>query len=179
MNDDKTQSERKANDQLLIMTHDGDLIRDPKVRQEMGLLFSDRNRWALPTIPAAPEYEFLRDGQQPVKKSAKFVYRHDPPMPTDNAMVMNRVLRAVMNMSEKGILETVQAYVATGKPVEIYLRGHLRFAFLRHGIYDLSGKCRDKKTGNTPTANAYIRAVSTHASRTSRPKRDTRRRDCS
>ena len=55
------QTVRKPNDDLFVMTHDGDIYHDDKVRQEMGLLISDRNRWALPITPAAPlDYRLVR-----------------------------------------------------------------------------------------------------------------------
>ena len=83
------------------MTHDGDIIIDPHVRQEMGLLISDPNNWALPTIRAAPMYKFARPDQL-VKDRAMFVYRHDTPAPTHSGMVVNRVLKAVSGMAERG-----------------------------------------------------------------------------
>lgn len=95
------QTVRKPNDDLFVMTHDGDIYHDDKVRQEMGLLISDRNRWALPITPAAPLYLFERD-EAPVKDRSVFIYRDDPPAPGDSAMVMNRVLPAVVSMSETG-----------------------------------------------------------------------------
>ena len=96
-----TEVKRQPNDDLLIMTQDGDMYIDPNVRQDMGLLFSDVNNWALPVIPPAPLYTFRRPTQQPAKEYSLFVYRQDPPPPTDSAMVMNRVLAAVEALSAR------------------------------------------------------------------------------
>ena len=96
----KAEAQRKANDDLLVMTHDCDLYIAPNVRQIMGPLISDRNHWALPTIASSPLNEFRRPDQPPVKDRAMFVYRNDPP-PQGSTMVMNRILPAVESIATR------------------------------------------------------------------------------
>ena len=102
---DKPEQQRQANDDLLIMTADGDMYLDPHVRQVMGLLVSDVNQWALPLANTSNFYTFNWPDQQPTKSHSVFIYRSDPPAPgslEDSGMLMNRVLRTVLNLSEMG-----------------------------------------------------------------------------
>ena len=109
----KPERQRQANDDLLIMTHDGDMYLDDHVRQEMGLLLSDRNQWAMPIAKPAGFYEFHHPFQQPGKVKSAFVYRSDPPSPgslDDTGMIMNRVLRAVHSLADRGQWKKYQPF---------------------------------------------------------------------
>ena len=92
---------READD-LIVMSHDGDITIDGHVRQEMGLLVSDRHEWAMPLVQAAPIYSFRQLGAPPMKERAAFIYRRDPPPPGTVARIINSVLPEVTQMASRG-----------------------------------------------------------------------------
>ena len=110
----RPETQRKPNDDLLIMTHDGDIYLDQNVRQEMGYLLSDVNQWALPLPRPSGYYTFSRPHQQPTKEKSVFIYRSDPPSPgsyEDSAMLMNRGLDAVHSLAERGKWKKYESFI--------------------------------------------------------------------
>ena len=90
------------NDDLVVMTHDGDIRLDPHVRQEVGMLLSDKGRYATELVHASPTYEFVDPYEAPVKKGSVFILRHDTPPPEHSSKVMNLVAPTVYKMAFQG-----------------------------------------------------------------------------
>ena len=80
-------------DDLLIMIRgDGNILFDPKVRQDLGLLHSDSLDMSLTRVEQVPLWHWPRRDDWPVKKGAAFVYAADPPPPQHVSEVMNKIL---------------------------------------------------------------------------------------
>ena len=92
----------EQNDDLVVMTHDGDIRHDPHVRQEVGMLVSDSGRYATELVHASPLYEFVDPYECPVKKSSEFILRHDTPPPEHSSRVINLVAPTVYKMAFQG-----------------------------------------------------------------------------
>ena len=77
-------SQKEQNDRLMVFTYDGDIYEDDSVRQELGILLSDKHEWALPLTEPAGVYSLLDVGKQPMKTRSVFLFRQDPPSIKDD-----------------------------------------------------------------------------------------------
>ena len=127
----------ERNDDLVVMTHDGDTRLDPRMRQEVGMLVSDKGRYATELVHASPEYEFNSPFETPIKTGASFILRHDTPPPDQSSRVMNLVAPTVYKMAFQGQWkpsETVVDRVAHWKyaVLTIATLAFLGFAYLTY-----------------------------------------------
>jgi len=79
-------------DLMILVRGDGNILFDDKVRQELGLLHSDRFGQSLLRVEQAQKREWPRRNDVSVKKGAAFVYDDDPPPPSHVAEIMNYIL---------------------------------------------------------------------------------------
>ena len=78
------------NDDLLIAVRgDGNVIFDRHVRQELGLLFSDANRWCMVWVEQVPIVKWVSRQFGPVKDGSAFAFGEEPPPPEHSSKVMN------------------------------------------------------------------------------------------
>ena len=101
----------EQNDDLVVMTHDGDIRVDPHVRQEVGMLVSDKGRYATELVHASPLYEFVDPYECPVKKGSVFILRHDTPPPEHSSRVINLVAPTVYKMAFQGQWKKSEALI--------------------------------------------------------------------
>ena len=81
-----------SDDLLILIRADGNILKDTGVRQELGLLHSDKYGMAMSRVEQVPVLHWPRVNDVPVKKGAAFVYADDPPMPQDVSRIMNHIL---------------------------------------------------------------------------------------
>lgn len=79
-------------DLMVLVRGDGNILFDDKVRQELGLLHSDRFGQSLLRVEQAQRREWPRRNDVSVKTGAAFVYDADPPPPSHSAEIMNYIL---------------------------------------------------------------------------------------
>ena len=91
------------NDDLLVVIRgDGNVIFDRHVRQELGLLFSDANRWCMTRVEQVPILRWRSRQFGPVKDGAAFAFAQEPPPPEHDAKVMNYLLPQMYNAFAAG-----------------------------------------------------------------------------
>ncbi len=80
-------------DDLMVQIRgDGNIIFDPHVRQDLGMLHSDKLGQSLTRVDQIPLWTWPRGDDVPIKSKGAFVYDSDPPPPQHIAEVMNHIL---------------------------------------------------------------------------------------
>ena len=136
----------ERNDDLVVMTHDGDIRLDPRVRQEVGMLVSDKGRYATELVHASPKYEFVSPYETPIKTGGVFILRHDTPPPEQISQVMNEVAPTVYKMAFQGQWKTSETIIdkaAHWKYLVLTLSVCVMFGFM-YLTYGDTQEARDK-----------------------------------
>ncbi|MXZ55823.1 MAG: hypothetical protein F4Z14_06595 [Gammaproteobacteria bacterium] len=80
-------------DDLMVQIRgDGNIIFDSHVRQDLGMLHSDKLGQSLTRVDQIPLWTWPRGDDVPIKTKGAFVYDSDPPPPQHIAEVMNHIL---------------------------------------------------------------------------------------
>ena len=87
--------QRDLPNRLIVVRADGDVLVDPDVTQEHGLLISDKLGIAIPNIQQAVAYEWRDPDRPPVKAGGEYVVAHEPPPVTFQSRFLNWGLQAI------------------------------------------------------------------------------------
>lgn len=79
-------------DLMVLIRGDGNIIFDSHVRQDLGMLHSDKLDQSLTRVEQCPLWTWPRGDDVPIKSGGAFVYDADPPPPQHIAEVMNHIL---------------------------------------------------------------------------------------
>ena len=127
----KTKHKNPDHDDMLVaIRRDGNVIIDREIRQELGMILSDKYNMAIRNDELVSFVEWLRADSPPVGKGNSFFLADEPKHPTEDATVMNRVLPALYN---KAALGKAQLQVAAAKRKQVMksmLVGAVAFAFI-------------------------------------------------
>ena len=89
-------------DMLVVLRADGNVIIDHNVRQEHGLLISDKWGWTMPRVDQVSVVEWIRPEASPVADKAAFVVSQEPPPPTMDSRLINETCPAVYTEAKEG-----------------------------------------------------------------------------
>ena len=91
-----------ADDMLVAIRRDGNVIIDRNIHQTLGMIISDEYTMAVRNDELVSFVEWVRADAPPVGKGNSFFLRDEPGHPTEDSYIMYRVLPAMYNRSSLG-----------------------------------------------------------------------------
>ena len=91
-----------ADDMLIAIRRDGNVIKDMHVRQELGMLLSDQHRMAIRNDEMVAFVEWLRGDAPPVGQGNSFFLAEEPEHFTEDSKIINTILPALYNSAATG-----------------------------------------------------------------------------
>ena len=134
-------SDPNNNDRLVAIRQDGDVIIDENVRQELGLVISDRYRMAVRNDRMASWVEWLRADSPPVAQGTSFFLAEEPVHPTEDAVIMNRVRVSLYNLATLGKTQLQVSRENATRALKAILMGSVAVTFVL--VFAVVPMCQD------------------------------------
>ena len=91
-----------GDDMLIALRRDGNVIIDKEIRQELGMVLSDKYNMAIRNDELVQFVEWLRADAPPVGKGNSFFLADEPKHPGEDSTIMFRVLPSMYNKAALG-----------------------------------------------------------------------------
>ena len=93
---------KRARDLLIVLTSDNDVISDPKIIMEDGLIYSEENKWAFMHLEGVPHYRWGHPYEFPYEVESRLLVASEPIDPDYNSEFVNRVIPAATRKTTAG-----------------------------------------------------------------------------
>ena len=129
-----------ADDMLVAIPPDGNVIIDRNIRQELGMIISDTYNMAVRNDELVSFVEWLRADSPPVGKGNAFFLADEPRHLTEDSTIMNRVLPSLYNKAALGRTQLQVAKQRMGRTIKAILAGAVAVTFLM--VFAVVPMCR-------------------------------------
>ena len=126
---------KRARDLLLVLTSDNDVVADPDIIMEDGLIYSEKNKWAFMHLESIPHYRWGNPYEFPYEVESRLMVASEPEEPEYNSEFVNKVLPVATRTTTAGRKAAIRKEETAEGKFAYYVGGLLALCLLLQVVW--------------------------------------------